>query len=422
MQLATKAVLAGQRTDGAYNSISTPIYQTATFRFEDIGTTRGYDYTRSGNPTRRALEEILAELEGGAGAVAVSSGMAAISTTLALFDADAHIVCSHDCYGGTARLLRRLAEQRKLSVSFVDLTDPTALAGAIGPDTRAIWVETPSNPLLRIVDLESVGALAREHSLTLIVDNTFLSPLFQQPIAFGADIVVHSTTKYLNGHSDVVGGAVIARTPELAAQVQFFANAHGSTAQPFDSWLVLRGVRTLALRLRQHESNALAVARFLDAHPLVEKVFYPGLASHEGHALAARQQTGFGGVVSFALRGGIESVERMLTGTRIFALAESLGGVESLIEHPATMSHASMDPELRASAGITDSIIRLSVGIEAEEDLIGDLTRALGSAAGAASDPLQSESLERPEPSPNPIATRPNTTLAGRFAAEVAGV
>jgi cystathionine gamma-synthase len=377
MQLATKAVLAGQRTDGAYNSITTPIYQTATFRFEDIGTTKGYDYTRSGNPTRRALEEILAELEGGAGAVAVTSGMAAISTTLALFDADTHIICSHDCYGGTERLLRRLSDQRKLEVSFVDLTDHDALAAALRSNTRALWVETPSNPLLRIVDLEQVGSFARAHRLTLIVDNTFLSPLFQQPIAFGADIVVHSTTKYLNGHSDVVGGAIIARTPELAEQIQFFANAHGTTAQPFDSWLVVRGIRTLALRLKQHESNALAVARFLEAHPLVEKVFYPGLESHEGHALAARQQKGFGGVVSFALRGGIAAVNAVLKGTRVFALAESLGGVESLIEHPATMSHASMRPEQRVTAGITDAIIRLSVGVEDVEDLIADLDAAL---------------------------------------------
>jgi cystathionine gamma-synthase len=382
MQLATKAVLAGQSTDGAYNSITTPIYQTATFRFEDIGTTKGFDYTRSGNPTRRALEVILAELEGGAGAVAVASGMAAISTTLALFDADTHIICSHDCYGGTERLLCRLRDQKKIDVSFVDLTDPVALDEALRPNTRAIWVETPSNPLLRIVDLERIATFARANDLTFIVDNTFLSPLFQQPIAFGADIVVHSTTKYLNGHSDVVGGAIIARTKELAEQIQFFANAHGTTAQPFDSWLVIRGIRTLALRLQQHERNALAVARWLEEHPLVEKVYYPGLESHEGHALAARQQSGFGGVVSFALRGGIEAVNTVLKGTRVFALAESLGGVESLIEHPATMSHASMRPAQRAAAGITDAVIRLSVGIEAIEDLIADLDHALARAAG----------------------------------------
>ncbi|MBC8144855.1 MAG: PLP-dependent transferase [bacterium] len=377
MQPATRAVLAGQRTDSAYNSITTPIYQSATFRFEDIGKTKGFDYTRSGNPTRKVLEDLLAELEGGAGAVAVTSGMAAVSTVLALFDADAHIICSHDCYGGTERLLCTLRDQKKLDVSFVDLTDARALADALRPTTRAIWVETPSNPLLRIVDIRQVAAFANNAGLTFIVDNTFLSPLFQQPITLGADIVVHSTTKYLNGHSDVVGGAVIARTEDLATKIQFTANAHGTTAQPFDSWLVVRGIRTLPLRLKQHESNAQAVAEFLDAHPRVEKVFYPGLASHEGHELAKSQQSGFGGVVSFALHGGIESINAVLKGTRVFALAESLGGVESLIEHPATMSHASMSEDQRAVAGITDSIIRLSVGIEAIEDLVADLDYAL---------------------------------------------
>ncbi len=377
MSIDTRLVLAGQRTDSSYNSVVPPIYQTATFRFEDIGTTKGYDYTRSGNPTRSALEDVLADLEGGAGAVAVTSGMAAISTVLATLDADAHVICSHDCYGGTERLLRTLANQRKLEVSFVDLGDADALLDAVRPNTCALWVETPSNPLLRVVDLERIATFARSANLLLIVDNTFLSPLFQQPIAFGADIVVHSTTKYINGHSDVVGGAIITRTRELLDRVYFAANAHGTTAQPFDCWLVLRGVKTLPLRVRQHEHNALAVARFLESHPNVEKVFYPGLESHEGHELARRQQTGFGGVVSFALRGGIDAVNHVLRSTRVFALAESLGGVESLIEHPATMSHASMRPEQRQAAGITDAVIRLSVGIESTEDLIADLDAAL---------------------------------------------
>lgn len=381
MKNSTRLVLAGQQTDGCYRSIVPPIYQSAIFGFDDVGVTRGYDYTRSGNPTRTALEEVLADLEGGAGAVAVNTGMAAISTVLGLFDAGDHIICSHDCYGGTERLLRTLRDQRKLEVSFVDLTDPAALASALKPNTRAVWVETPSNPLLRIADLESIGQAARRAGLLLIVDNTFLSPLFQQPIAFGADIVVHSTTKYLNGHSDVVGGAIIARTQELYARLAWLANAHGSTAQPFDCWLVLRGIKTLPLRLKQHEANALAVAHFLEAHPLVEKVFYPGLESHTGHELARRQQQGFGGVVSFALRGGAEAVRALLLSTTIFALAESLGGVESLIEQPATMSHAAMLPEQRAAAGITDSIIRLSVGVEDQDDLIDDLRGALDAAA-----------------------------------------
>lgn len=373
----TQAILAGQRTDTSYNSIVPPIYQSATFRFEGLGKTKGFDYTRSGNPTRHALEETLALLEGGAGAVAVNTGMAAISTVLATFDASAHIICSHDCYGGTERLLCTLRDQGKLQVTFADLTDPFSLLDAKKPNTRAIWVETPSNPLLRIVDLEQISQFARSADLLLIVDNTFLSPLFQKPIELGADIVVHSTTKYLNGHSDVVGGAIVARTAELHQTLAFTANAHGTTAQPFDSWLVIRGIKTLALRLRQHEENAFAVARFLEEHPNVEKVFYPGLPSHEGHELAARQQKGFGGVVSFAVRGGTAAVERILTSTTVFALAESLGGVESLIEHPATMSHASMRPEQRETAGITDQIIRLSVGVESVEDLLSDLRQAL---------------------------------------------
>lgn len=377
MQPQTRLALAGQRTDNAFNSIAPPIYQTATFRFEDIGTTKGFDYTRSGNPTRLALEETLAALDGGAGAVATTTGMAAITTVLALFEAEAHLICSHDGYGGTERLLCLMQRQGKLSVSFADLTDPEALAAAIRPDTRAIWVETPSNPLLRITDLEAVARVARAHDCLLIVDNTFLSPLFQQPFRFGADLVVYSTTKYLNGHSDVVGGAVVARTEALNETLQFTANALGTVAQPFDCWLVLRGLKTLPVRLRQHEENALAVAQYLDAHPAVEKVFYPGLPGHEGHDLARRQQTGFGGMVSFALRGTLDDVHRVLRATRVFALAESLGGVESLIEHPATMSHASMRPDQRRRAGITDQIIRLSVGIEATEDLLEDLEQAL---------------------------------------------
>ncbi len=396
MKINTRLVLTGQQTDGCYRSIVPPIYQSANFGFDDVGVHRGYDYTRSGNPTRHALEELLADLEGGAGAVAVNTGMAAISTVLSLFDAGDHIICSHDCYGGTERLLRTLREQGKLEVSFVDLTSPAALAEAQKPNTRALWVETPSNPLLRIVDLEAIGQFARNAGLTLIVDNTFLSPIFQQPISFGANIVVHSTTKYLNGHSDVVGGAIISATPELHERLAFLANAHGTTGQPFDCWLVIRGAKTLALRMKQHEINALAVARFLEAHPLVEKVYYPGLESHEGHELAKRQQRGFGGVVSFALSGGQDAVRALLRSTQVFALAESLGGVESLIEQPATMSHASMLPEQRATAGITDAVIRLSVGVEDQEDLIADLAAALEAAEQVARfvEPGQFSSVE----------------------------
>lgn len=407
MKINTRLVLAGQQTDGCYRSIVPPIYQSAIFGFDDVGVTRGFDYTRSGNPTRKALEDLLTDLEGGAGAVAVNTGMAAISTVLSSFDAGDHIICSHDCYGGTERLLRSLRDQRKLEVSFVDLTDPLALADAVQPNTRALWVETPSNPLLRIVDLEAIGSFSRSAGLILIVDNTFLSPVFQQPISFGADIVVHSTTKYLNGHSDVVGGAIIARTPELHQKLAYLANAHGTTAQPFDCWLVIRGAKTLSLRLKQHEANALAVARFLEDHPLVEKVYYPGLESHEGHELAKRQQHGFGGVVSFALHGGPDAVRTLLRSTQIFALAESLGGVESLIEQPATMSHASMLPEQRATAGITDAVIRISVGVEDQDDLIADLAQAL-EAAERVADFGGISLIEQPEPELEALALEPS--------------
>ena len=378
MHPATRLTLAGQDTDATYNSVTTPLYLTSTFRFEDVGVTKGYDYTRSGNPTRATPEATLADLEGGADAVCTTTGMAACSTVLALLDAAAHVVCSHDLYGGTERLLCTLAEQRKLTVSFVDLTDAAALDAALRPSTRLVWAETPSNPLLRVVDLAAVARVAHAAGAQLVVDNTLLSPLQQRPLDHGADFVVYSTTKYLNGHSDVVGGAVISKTAEDAARVRFFSNAHGTVAAPFDCWLVLRGLKTLPLRIRQHEENALAVARWLDAHPAVARVYYPGLPSHAGHALAARQQDGgFGGLVTFALRGDEAALHHVLRATRVFALAESLGGVESLIEHPATMSHASMRPEQRERAGITDDLVRLSVGIEDIRDLLGDLARAL---------------------------------------------
>ncbi|GAB5521512.1 MAG: PLP-dependent aspartate aminotransferase family protein [Rhodothermales bacterium] len=377
MQTPTRLTLAGQQTDRCYNSIVPPLYQSAIFRFEAPGETKGFDYTRSGNPTRKALEDILADLEGGVGAVAVTSGMAAISTVLATLPGNAHIICSHDCYGGTERLLCTLQEQGKLTVSFVDLTDEVALLEAFRPQTEIVWVETPSNPLLRIVDLEVVARCTKAAGASLVVDNTFLSPLLQQPLALGADVVVYSTTKYINGHSDVVGGAIISGTEAWNDRIQFTANAFGTIAQPFDCWLVLRGLKTLPLRLQQHEANATAVAQFLDEHSAIEQVFYPGLPAHEGHEIAARQQRGFGGMVSFRVRGGAQAVNAILQHTQIFTLAESLGGVESLIEQPATMSHASMRPEQRLEAGITDDVIRLSVGIEAIDDLLADLEQAL---------------------------------------------
>ena len=376
----TTLTLAGQTVDDSFNSVVPPLYQSAIFQFDDVGETKGFDYTRSGNPTRASLEETLADLDGGAGAVACATGMAAVSTVTSLFDADAHLICAHDCYGGTERLFSHLADQGKLSVSYEDLSDREALANAVRPETEALWVETPSNPLLRIVDLEALSEFADAHDLLLIVDNTFLSPLLQRPIDYGADLVVYSTTKYLNGHSDVVGGAIIARTEALADELDFTANAHGTVSAPFDSWLVLRGAKTLPVRLRQHETNARAIAHFLDDHPAVKRVCYPGLRDHPGHDIARRQQNGYGGMVSFFVDEAQADVKELLRSTEVFALAESLGGVESLIEHPATMSHASMAPEQRKEAGITDGLIRLSVGIESTDDLRTDLDQALATA------------------------------------------
>ena len=379
----TTLTLAGQTVDDSFNSVVPPLYQSAIFQFDDVGETKGFDYTRSGNPTRASLEETLADLDGGAGAVACATGMAAVSTVTSLFDADAHLICAHDCYGGTERLFSHLADQGKLSVSYEDLSDREALANAVRPETEALWVETPSNPLLRIVDLEALSEFADAHDLLLIVDNTFLSPLLQRPIDYGADLVVYSTTKYLNGHSDVVGGAIIARTEALADELDFTANAHGTVSAPFDSWLVLRGAKTLPVRLRQHETNARAIAHFLDDHPTVKRVCYPGLRDHPGHDIARRQQNGYGGMVSFFVDEAQADVKELLRSTEVFALAESLGGVESLIEHPATMSHASMAPEQREEAGITDGLIRLSVGIESTDDLRTDLDQALTAARTA---------------------------------------
>jgi Cystathionine beta-lyases/cystathionine gamma-synthases len=385
----TRLTLAGQDVDDSFNSVVPPLYQSAIFQFEDVGETNGFDYTRSGNPTREALEDTLADLDGGAGAVACATGMAAVSTVVSLFDADAHLLCAHDCYGGTERLFSHLADQGKLSVSYEDLSDREALADAVRPETKALWVETPSNPLLRIVDLEALSDFADEHDLLLIVDNTFLSPLLQRPLDYGADLVVYSTTKYLNGHSDVVGGAVIADSEPLADELSFTANAHGTVCAPFDSWLVLRGAKTLPVRMQQHETNARALAYFLHEHPAVERVCYPGLRHHPGHETAREQQEGYGGMVSFFVDEDQIDVEDLLRSTKVFALAESLGGVESLIEHPATMSHASMAPEQRADAGITAPLVRLSVGIESTDDLTTDLEQALDSATRSTADPKQ---------------------------------
>lgn len=377
MRFTTKAIHTGVNKDAAYNSVMTPIYQTSTFRFEDIGTTKGYDYTRTSNPTRRALEENIAALEGGAGAVAVATGMAAIATTLHLFKSGDHIVVTHDCYGGTDRIMRTYQEQFNIAISYVNMQNPENLRKALRPETRGVWIETPSNPMLNILDIRALAFIARQHGALSIVDNTFLTPVNQRPFELGVDVVVHSTTKYLNGHSDVVGGAVVAKDQSLAERIAYLCNALGQGQAPFDAWLVMRGIKTLVPRMALHETNARAVAEYLAGHPRVSKVYYPGLSTHPHHALAKAQQTGFGGMVSFDVRGTIDDVHRLLRGVKIFALAESLGGVESLIDHPQTMTHASMDAELRKEAGITETTIRLSVGLEDVQDLIEDLEQAL---------------------------------------------
>lgn len=377
MRLQTKTIHTGVNKDSAFNSVITPIYQTSTFRFEDVGKTKGYDYSRTANPTRKALEENLAALEGGCGAAAVATGMAAITTTLHFFHSGDHIICTNDCYGGTERIFRTYRELFGLEVTYVNMRDLDAVRNALRPNTKGLWIETPSNPLLNIVDIQALSAIAHEHKCLSIVDNTFLSPYNQRPFELGADIIVHSTTKYLNGHSDVVGGAVVVNRPDLAERLHFLQNALGQGASPFDCWLVLRGIKTLVPRMRAHEENARAVASFLEDHQGVRKVYYPGLERHPQHALAKRQQYGFGGIVSFEVDGGIDEVNHVLRSVKIFSVAESLGGVESLISHSVSMTHASMNPELRAAAGLNERVLRLSVGIEDVNDLLEDLEGAL---------------------------------------------
>ncbi|ABS27392.1 PLP-dependent aspartate aminotransferase family protein [Anaeromyxobacter sp. Fw109-5] len=376
----TQCVHAGVQPDPTYGAVMPPIYQSSTFAFRDVCTNAGYDYTRSGNPTRAALEEALTILEGGSGATCTSTGMSAVIVALNLLPHGSHLLCTVDCYGGTFRALEHAKAAYGLEVTYLDLADLDSVAAAFRPNTRMVWIETPSNPLLRLTDVAAVAALARRHDALTVVDNTFLSPASQQPFRHGAELVVHSTTKYLNGHSDVVGGAVVAAPGRsaLVQRIQSVNNLLGTSQSPHDCFLVLRGLKTLLLRMRAHEAGARAVADFLAAHPAVAKVHYPGLASHPQHALARRQQTGFGGMVSFELADGRrERVDHVLRTLRWFTLAESLGGVESLVAHPASMTHASMTPEARQRAGITDGVIRLSVGIEEPADLIADLDAAL---------------------------------------------
>jgi cystathionine gamma-synthase len=378
--LGTRCVHGGAAPDPAYGAVAPPIYETSTFALLDLGTSAGFEYTRSGNPTRARTEAAIALLEGGCGAICTSSGMSGILAVLSLLPHGSHVLCPEDCYGGTFRALEHARQVHGLETSFLDLTDPEAVQAAIRPSTRLLWAETPSNPLLRLLDLAALARLARQRNLLLAVDNTFLSPVLQRPFDWGADLVFHSTTKYLNGHSDVVGGAVVAAKgrPDLLQRLATLNMSLGTSQSPHDCALVLRGLKTLHLRMRAHEANARALAAFLAGHPAVAQVNYPGLPRHPQHALALRQQTGFGAMLSFELKDGSRAaVGRFLRALRWFTLAESLGGVESLVSQPATMSHASMTPELRARIGIRDGLIRLSVGIEEQADLIEDLRQAL---------------------------------------------
>ena len=379
MRFETIAIHAGEGPETRFGAISVPIYQTSTFAFEDVGKTRGYDYSRTANPTRKVLEDTIAQLEGGKAGFAFATGMAAEATVIHLLQAGDHVISGDDVYGGTYRLFQDVMPNFGLEFTFLRMDSRQKIEAAIKPNTRMIWMETPSNPLLNIVDVEMVADIARERNILTAIDNTFATPYLLRPIEYGIDLVVHSTTKYLNGHCDVVGGAVVTTTDELTERVQFLLNAMGTCASPFDCWLVLRGIETLPVRMKQHNENAAAVANYLKEHPAVKKVFYPGFESHPGHEIAKRQMKGFGGMVSMELKGGTDKVDSFLRRIEVFALAESLGGVSSLAEHPATMSHASMPEEHRGEVGITDELIRLSIGLENIDDLIDDLRRALES-------------------------------------------
>jgi len=380
---ATRAVRTAIESDTQYGAVVPPLHLSSNYAFAGFGEKREYDYTRSGNPTRDALGEALTTLEGGAGAVVTASGMAALNVMVQLLEPGDLLVVPHDCYGGTYRLYEALGRKGHFEVLFVDQTDDEALARACARKPKLILTETPSNPLLRIVDIAKVAELARECGALYAVDNTFLSPALQQPIALGADIVVHSTTKYINGHSDVVGGALVAATTELADELTWWANCIGATGAPFDSFLTLRGLRTLQVRMRQHEETASLLAHVLEAQDGVRRVYYPGLETHAGHAIARRQQSGFGGMISFEIEGGEAAVRAFVDGLRYFSLAESLGGVESLVCHPASMTHAPVSAEALAEAGISQSLVRLSIGLEASEDLVDDILQALEAARAA---------------------------------------
>jgi len=377
MKFATKAIHAGQEPDASTGAVMTPIFQTSTYAQAGLGEHKGFEYSRSDNPTRTALEACMAAIEDGNYGLAFASGMAAESAILSLLSSGDHIVSCDDLYGGTYRIFERVMRRYNVEASYVLAGSPALYEQAIRPNTKMIWLETPTNPLLRLVDIRAIAEIAHRRNLLVVVDNTFASPYFQQPLKLGADIVVHSTTKHINGHSDVIGGALVLNNEEVYEAIKFYQNAAGGVPSPFDSWLTLRGIKNLAVRMRQHEENARTVARFLGEHPRVEKVYYPGLLSHPDYELAKRQMSGFGGMVSFQFKGTYADVAQLVRRFHVFVLAESLGGVESLVCHPASMTHGSIPKDIRESHGLTDTLLRLSVGIEDIEDIIGDLEQAL---------------------------------------------
>lgn len=383
MKIDTLAIHAGQKPDPTTGAIMTPVYQTSTYVQSAPGVHTGYEYSRTQNPTRHALEANLAALEGAKHGVCFASGCAATTTVMHLLEEGAHVISGDDVYGGTFRLFDKVLAHRAIEFSFVDLTKPGALEEAIRPNTRAIWTETPTNPMMKVVDLEAICKTAKKHGIKVFTDNTFATPVFQKPLELGADVVVHSTTKFLNGHSDVVGGVAVTNNDEIAEKLFFLQNSIGAVCGPWDAWLVLRGTKTLPLRMRQHDASGREIAAWLESLSDVEKVYYPGLASHPQHELAARQMTGFGGMISFVLKGGLPRANAFLKKLEIFALAESLGGVESLAEHPAIMTHASVPADIRKELGIDDGLIRLSVGIEDVTDLRADLEQAFDSSRNA---------------------------------------
>lgn len=374
---ATKSIHVGQEPDPVTGAIAIPIHMTSTFAQPEPGRHRGYEYSRTGNPTRTALEKCLAALEEGKYGLAFASGMAAISAVTALLKTGDHVVACDDLYGGTRRLFEKVLRKYGLDFTYVDATTPKNVEKALKDNTKMIWIETPTNPLLKIIDIKETSSIAQKHGILTVVDNTFASPYFQKPLLMGADVVIHSTTKYISGHSDVIGGIVITSNKEIYENIKFVQNAVGAVPSPFDSWLVLRGVKTLAIRMEKHQENAHKIAEFLEGHSKIERVYYPGLRSHPQHKLARKQMSGFSGMISFEIKGGEQKAKRFLKNLKLFKIAESLGGVESLIEHPALMTHASIPKREREKIGITDSLIRASVGIEDTVDLIQDLEGAL---------------------------------------------